>query len=157
MKKMNRRSFIGGATMAAAAITRDADVKGSSTGPVVETTSGKIRGAVINKVNAFRGIPYGASTDGANRFMPPLTPKPWTGVMDTVEWGPEAPQGPHTEIPEVAATIPKQTISEDCLHLNVWTNGLDAHKRPVLLWLHGGGFNRGNGRDILYGGATQGP
>ena len=77
------------------------------------------------------------------RFMPPAKPKAWTGVIDTVDWGPEAPQGPHTEIPEVAATIPKGTISEDCLHLNVWTNSLKG-KRPVMVWLHGGGFTSGN-------------
>src|SRR5580698_4844935 len=154
--RMNRRSFLGGASLAAAAIMRGADVKGSSTGTVVETTSGKIRGAVINKVSAFRGIPYGASTEGANRFMPPVKPKPWTGVMDTVEWGPEAPQGPHTEIPEVLATIPKQTISEDCLHLNVWTNGASrGAKRPVMVWFHGGGFTSGNGSYTMYDGGNM--
>ena len=156
MKKMNRRSFIGGATMAAAAIARGADVKGSSTGPVVDTTSGKIRGLVINKVNAFKGIPYGASTEGANRFMPPPKPKPWTGVMDTLEWGPEAPQGQHTEIPEVLATVPKQSISEDCLHLNVWTSGLNrGGKRPVMVWFHGGGFTSGSGSYTIYDGANM--
>ena len=155
-EKMDRRSFLGGASLAAAAILRGADVKGSSTGTVVETTSGKIRGAVINKVSAFRGIPYGASTEGANRFMPPLKPKPWTGVLDTMEWGPEAPQGPHTEIPEVAATIPKQSISEDCLHLNVWTNGASrGGKRPVMVWFHGGGFTSGSGSYTIYDGANM--
>jgi para-nitrobenzyl esterase len=87
--------------------------------------------------------------------MPPVKPEAWTGVKETVEWGPEAPQGPHTEIPEVAATIPKQTISEDCLHLNVWTNGLDARKRPVMLWLHGGGFTSGSGSYTMYDGANM--
>jgi para-nitrobenzyl esterase len=59
----------------------------------------------------------------------------------------------------VAATIPKQTISEDCLHLNVWTNGLgsqgDARKRPVMVWLHGGGFTSGNGSYTMYDGANM--
>ncbi len=66
--------------------------------------------------------PPAARTDSCR----PSSRKPWTGIKETVEWGPEAPQGPHTEIPEVAATIPKLSISEDCLHLNVWTNGLDS-------------------------------
>ena len=128
----------------------------SGQGPVANTTSGKIRGAVQeNKVNAFRGIPYGAPTGGANRFMPPVKPEAWTGIKETIEWGPEAPQGPHTEIPEVAATIPKQAISEDCLHLNVWTNGLDSRKRPVMVWLHGGGFTSGNGSYTMYDGANM--
>src|SRR5271154_1541512 len=147
--KMNRRSFVSGAALGAGSILGGALNKvmaanakdGSAQGPVANTTSGKIRGVVQeSKVIAFRGIPYGAPTGGANRFMPPVKPEAWTGIKETVEWGPEAPQGPHTEIPEVAATIPKGlSISEDCLHLNVWTNGLgsqgDARKRPVMVWL----------------------
>src|ERR1700733_12548529 len=121
--KLNRRSFVSGAALGASTIlggalnkvmaaNAAANAKDSSVqGPVANTTSGKIRGVVQeNKVIAFRGIPYGAPTGGANRFMPPVKPEAWIGVKDTVEWGPEAPQGPHTEIPEVAATIPKLTI-----------------------------------------------
>src|SRR6204780_5854970 len=124
--KMNRRSFVSGAALGASSILGGvlnkaiaASAKDSSgQGPVANTTSGKVRGVVQeNKVNAFRGIPYGAPTGAANRFMPPVKPEAWTGIKDTVEWGPEAPQGPHTEIPEVAATIPKGlAISEDCRH-----------------------------------------
>jgi para-nitrobenzyl esterase len=166
--KINRRSFVSGAALGASSILGGAfnnaiaaNAKDSSAqGPVANTTSGKIRGVVQeNKVNAFRGIPYGAPTGGSNRFMPTVKPDAWTGIKDTVEWGPEAPQGPHTEIPEVAATIPKLTISEDCLHLNVWTNGLgsqgEARKRPVMLWLHGGGFTSGNGSYTMYDGANM--
>src|ERR1700691_4869667 len=162
--KINRRSFVSGAALGASSILGGvlnkaiaASAKDSSgQGPVANTTSGKVRGVVQeNKVNAFRGIPYGAPTGGANRFMPPVKPEAWTGIKDTVEWGPEAPQGPHTEIPEVAATIPKLTVSEDCLHLNVWTNGLDARKRPVMVWLHGGGFTSGNGSYSMYDGANM--
>src|SRR6202453_644693 len=162
--KINRQSFVGGAALGAGSILSGAlnkavaaNAKDSAAqGPVANTTLGKVRGVVQeNKVNAFRGIPYGAPTGGANRFMPPVKPEAWTGVKETIEWGPEAPQGPHTEIPEVAATIPKQTISEDCLHLNVWTNGLDAHERPVMLWLHGGGFTSGNGSYTMYDGANM--
>jgi para-nitrobenzyl esterase len=163
--KLNRRSFVSGAALGASTILGGAlnralaaNAKdGSAQGPVANTTSGKIRGVVQeNKVNAFRGIPYGAPTGGANRFMPPVKPESWTGIKETIEWGPEAPQGPHTEIPEVSATIPKGlSISEDCLHLNVWTNGLDARKRPVMVWLHGGGFTSGNGSYTMYDGANM--
>ena len=162
--KINRRSFVGGAALGATSILGGAlnqalaaNAKdGSAQGPVANTTSGKVRGVVQeNKVNAFRGIPYGAPTGGADRFMPPVKPEAWTGIKETVEWGPEAPQGPHTEIPEVAATIPKLAIGEDCLHLNVWTNGLDSRKRPVMLWLHGGGFASGNGSYSMYDGANM--
>jgi para-nitrobenzyl esterase len=164
MTKINRRSFVSGAALGAGAILGGAFDKaiaasaksGSAQGPVANTTSGKIRGVVQeNKVIAFRGIPYGAPTGGANRFMPPVKPESWTGIRETIEWGPEAPQGPHTEIPEVTATIPKVSISEDCLHLNVWTNGLDTHKRPVMLWLHGGGFTSGNGCYSMYDGGNM--
>jgi para-nitrobenzyl esterase len=162
--KMNRRTFVSGAALGASGILSGAlnqmvaaSAKDSSgQGPVANTTAGKIRGVVEeNKVSAFRGIPYGAPTGGANRFMPAVKPEAWAGIKETVEWGPEAPQGPHTEIPEVAATIPKVAISEDCLHLNVWTNGLDSHKRPVMVWLHGGGFTSGNGSYSMYDGANM--
>jgi para-nitrobenzyl esterase len=154
---IGRRAFLNRSALGASALVTArgwaADINPSS-GPTAETTTGKIRGRVINKVNAFQGIPYGASTAGSMRFMPPAKPKAWTGVIDTVDWGPEAPQGPHTEIPEVAATIPKGTISEDCLHLNVWTNSLKG-KRPVMVWLHGGGFTSGNGSYTMYNGANM--
>jgi len=162
--KMNRRTFVSGAALGASGILSGAlnqmvaaSAKDSSgQGPVANTTAGKIRGMVQeNKVTAFRGIPYGAPTGGANRFMPATKPEAWAGVKETVEWGPEAPQGPHAEIPEVTATIPKVAISEDCLHLNVWTNGLDSHKRPVMVWLHGGGFTSGNGSYSMYDGANM--
>lgn len=162
---LNRRAFLnrsvlgarlGATALAALAVSKHAGAAdiGSSTGPVAETNSGKIRGRVINKVNAFQGIPYGAPTGGENRFMPPSKPRPWTGVLETQDWALEAPQGPHTEIPEVAATIPKQGHSEDCLHLNVWTNSLKG-KRPVMVWLHGGGFTSGNGSYTMYNGANM--
>jgi para-nitrobenzyl esterase len=161
--KMNRRLFVSGAVLGAGSVfgglhqaLAAAAKEGSTPGPVANTTAGKIRGVVQeNKVIAFRGVPYGAPTGGPNRFMPPVKPESWTGIKETVEWGPEAPQGPHTEIPEVAATIPKQTMSEDCLHLNVWTNGLDARKRPVMVWLHGGGFTSGNGSYTMYDGGNM--
>ena len=146
--KMNRRRFLG---VSAAGLTvlgtgRSVDTK---PGAIVETTSGKIRGLIIDKVNAFKGVPYGT----AKRFMPAMKPAPWTAVRDTMEWGHEAPQGPHTEIPEVASTIPKTIIGEDSQVLNVWTNSLTG-KRPVMVWLHGGGFTSGNGCYTMYDGAN---
>src|SRR6188508_2001983 len=101
--EMNRRRFLGQSAVAAGVVAGlGTSAFAQSSTPVVETTYGKIRGRVINRVNAFQGIPYGSPTSGASRLMPASKPKAWASVLDTVEWGPEAPQGPHTEIPEVA-------------------------------------------------------
>ncbi|MCU1335073.1 MAG: Carboxylic ester hydrolase [Bryobacterales bacterium] len=156
---MNRRSFLQYGTATAGfftgALSRSlgAELKPGAT---VDTSAGKIRGLVIDRVNAFKGIPYGASTAGNRRFLPPVKPEPWTGIKDTLEWGPEAPQvSPHGEIPEVRATIPVTGMSEDCLRLNVWTNGFGrSDKRPVMVWQHGGGFTSGNGSYTIYDGAN---
>ena len=129
--------------------------------PVVETSNGKVRGVTGAGVSIFRGIPYGASTAGQNRFMPPVAAQPWTGVRDAFDYGPSAPQNPSTMRGLVdpnsgfaaygdAAGIME---SEDCLVLNVWTRGLgDGGKRPVMFWCHGGGFAASSGSPLMYAG-----
>ena len=114
------------------------------------TASGRIRGADVDGIKTFKGIPYGASTAGANRFMPPIAPAKWSGVRDALSYGPSAPQrepGVQTtgsELGVASAGLP--TEGEDCLVLNVWTPAVgDRRKRPVMLWCHGGGFVTGSG------------
>jgi para-nitrobenzyl esterase len=158
---IDRRRFLNrslGGSAVAAGLLRGASAfaaKSEASGPVVETTAGKIRGLRLGKAVAFKGVPYGAPTGGSARFLPPQKPEAWTGVKDTVELGHRSPQGPSGLIPEVAAVDVKEPSGEDCLVLNVWTpSASPQHKRPVMVWLHGGGFTSGSGGFKIYDGAN---
>lgn len=116
---------------------------------IAETKYGKVKGFILRGIFNFRGIPYGADTSGKNRFMPPQPPKPWTTVLPTVWWGNTAPQIMDNRYANAYSSFVDHwnydDVSEDCLKLNVWTPAIDAKKRPVLVWLHGGGYTNGNG------------
>jgi para-nitrobenzyl esterase len=124
----------------------------SDAAAICETTYGKVRGFVHREMVVFRGIPYGASTAGARRFMPPARPKPWTGARSALAWGFASPQiaPEHWDKDEVAFVYEWNpgAQGEDCLRLNVWTPGLDGRKRAVMVWLHGGGFAVGSGNEM---------
>ena len=108
---------------------------------VAETASGKIRGARSGDLHIFKGIPYGASTAGANRFMPPRKPEPWAGVRDAIVYAGRSPQASGgAQRPELATlwgvrdSLP---VGEDCLTLNVWTPALDtreASRHGLAAW-----------------------
>src|SRR5258708_38395516 len=123
--------------------------------PVVDTTSGKVRGVLHGGVNTFRGIPYGASTAGANRFMPPKKVEPWTGVRDAFQNGHSSPQVAPAPGAIGAGLRGYAAQGEDCLVLNVFTNGVnDSKKRPVMMWIHGGGYTYGSRGSLGYAGAN---
>ncbi|MGH7023668.1 MAG: carboxylesterase/lipase family protein [Caulobacteraceae bacterium] len=128
--------------------------------PVVETTHGKVQGIVNAGVKEFKFIPYGAPTGGANRFMPPRKPAPWSGVRECIGYGPISPQTPADLRSEYGMMIQWDRhvgdggMGEDVLHLNLWTPGVnDGARRPVLVSFHGGGFATGSGNGPGYDGA----
>jgi para-nitrobenzyl esterase len=160
---LDRRSFLNTAAFAGAGLllpkwTRAATTDVST--PIVTTNAGKVRGRVVDGAHVFKGIPYGAPTNGANRFMPPKPPEPWTGVREAFEYGHYAPQSNRArgekQLEFFGILLPASTLgpSEDCLNLNVWTKGAnDGAKRPVMVWFHGGGYDQGSGGALGYDGA----
>ncbi|HVW84544.1 MAG TPA: carboxylesterase family protein, partial [Bryobacteraceae bacterium] len=131
--------------------------------PVVEISSGKVRGFSSGGVAVFLGVPYGESTTGANRFMPPVKRKPWTGIRNCLSYGHSCPQAGSGVIEDDAsgrntdedAFLLYRTNGwirgEDCLRLNVWTPSVNAssRKRAVMVYMHGGGYTGGSGNDLL--------
>lgn len=161
--KSNRRNFIqslglGAATLSVGSSPLNAPLVAASSDDqllfvgdniaVADTEYGKIRGFVLRGIHQFLGIPYGADTSGKNRFMPPLKPAAWKEIKPCVWWGNTAPQIMDKRYANAYASFVDHwnydDVSEDCLKLNVWTPAIDSGKRPVVVWLHGGGFTNGN-------------
>ena len=161
--KSNRRNFIqslglGAATLSVGSSPLNSPTAVASTDDqllfvgdniaVATTEYGQVRGFVLRGINQFLGIPYGADTSGKNRFMPPVKPAAWKDIKPCVWWGNTAPQIMEKRYANAYASFVDHwnydDVSEDCLKLNVWTPAIDSVKRPVVVWLHGGGFTNGN-------------
>ena len=126
---------------------------------VVQTSNGLVRGCADDGLQVFKGLRYGAAPIGLARFKPPAPPAPWTEPMEAVAYGAPAIQsglapGERRTSPGDPPAPDEPASSEDCLFLNVWTPGLDAKARPVMVWLHGGGFANGSGGAAMYDGGA---
>ncbi|HET6544308.1 MAG TPA: carboxylesterase family protein [Chryseolinea sp.] len=131
------------AQKSATAIQTGADVA------VVQTNSGKVRGYIHNGIYTYKGIPYAQ----AKRFQAPEKPAPWEGVRSSMTYGPVSPlQTPTTQVSdesEFAFHHDWGYTNEDCLRVNVWTQGInDGKKRPVMFWIHGGGYAAGSSQEL---------
>jgi para-nitrobenzyl esterase len=120
--------------------------------PELETRSGAVAGVVENGVVVLRGIPFAAAPVGSLRWEPPRREAPWSGVRDATAPGLAAPQRGGLALRLLG--LESLAHDEDCLTLNVWTPGLDARRRPVMVWLHGGAFTSGSGALPVFDGAT---
>jgi para-nitrobenzyl esterase len=125
----------------------------SNENAIVETTGGKVRGFTRNGINTFFGIPYAASTGGKARFQPPTKPAPWTELRSSMQYGFVSPQEPRAGwANDESAWMfdwDDGRPGEDCLRVNIWTPGAsDGKQRPVMVWLHGGGFSAGSGQEL---------
>src|SRR5208337_637545 len=125
----------------------------SDKGAIVETTAGKVRGYTHKGIYTFKGIPYAASTGGDMRFMPPGKVTPWAGVRSSLQYGFVSPQsgwtGPAGDEMAFLVSWDRGLQGEDCLRVNVWTENINDHgKRPVMVWLHGGGFQTGSSQEL---------
>jgi para-nitrobenzyl esterase len=171
----NRREFLVSSALSLAAATvtsvgaRESSAQqapsrplgGSSSGNLfveTDTIYGRVQGIQTAAIKEFKGVPYGASTAGRNRFMPPKKPASWNGVRECLAHGQISPQAPADLRSDYAMMIhwdyQPGGMGEDCLSLNIWTPGLkDGAKRPVLVSFHGGGFTTGSGNAIGYDGA----
>ena len=163
--KTTRRQFLAQSGMTALLATAASPLLAEGgNSPLADTKCGRIRGAWNGDIAVFKGVPYGADT-AQHRFQPPVSPAVWTGVRDCLAWGDRAPQlsaptsqrpasGEHVAKPQTGYHLPPDEggISEDCLHLNVWSSMNPGGKRPVLIYIHGGAYNSGTVNAALYDG-----
>jgi para-nitrobenzyl esterase len=175
---MNRRSFLissmagvpalmlagtAGTVFASPEAGSSVFLSGKKPTPVdAETVYGKVRGYAVDGVSIFRGVPYGGPTEGMARFLPPVKPEKWSGLYDATVNGQRCVQAPGVIFTDALIgdyfgggrpdrmELARQEDSENCLNLNVLTKGLNG-RRPVMVYIHGGGFSGGSGLLTVYG------
>jgi para-nitrobenzyl esterase len=132
------------------------NISTSTSSVVVKTESGKVAGYIENNIYIYKGIPYAE----AERFMPPYSPESWDGIRSSRAYGPVCPQGKrmgwYSDEQAFAFDWDDGFADENCLRVNIWTQGInDNKKRPVMVWLHGGGYSAGSGQELpSYNGAA---
>lgn len=130
-------------------ISAQSEIKTGESVAVTDTESGKVRGYIEDGIYTYKGIPYAQ----AKRFMPPQKAASWEGVRSSTTYGPVAPLiTPTTQVqdePEFVFDHDWGYTNEDCLRINIWTPSIDdGKKRPVLFWIHGGGFTAGSSQEL---------
>lgn len=141
--------FLVAASLAAYAQKSSLPLVSGSNVAVTQTQSGKVRGYIHNGTYTYKGIPYAK----ANRFEAPQPPAPWQGVRSSMTYGPVSPlMTPTTSVQDEIEFVFHHDwgyTNEDCLRLNVWTPGInDGKKRPVMFWIHGGGYSAGSSQEL---------
>ncbi|MGD0081828.1 MAG: carboxylesterase family protein [Acidimicrobiales bacterium] len=119
---------------------------------LVETRYGRLRGTLEDGLAVFRGVPYAEAPVGDRRFRAPQPPEPWVTVRDATRFGPRSPQPPASVLESIPGDPMEQ--SEDCLTLNIWTSAMEGEPRPVMVFVHGGGFLGGSSSVAVYHGAA---
>lgn len=133
--------------------TAEADTEAEESGTaaegdgIVQTTAGQVQGTDLGGIYRYLGVPYAAA---AERFVPAEEVEPWDGVLEADAYGPMSPQG---MISGVEGEADQTGTDNNCQNLNIWTPGVnDGEKRPVMVWLHGGGFSTGSANEADYDG-----
>lgn len=118
------------------------------TPPIVETKSGPVMGQSKSGIESFLAIPFAPSTGGDRRFMPPGPPPVWEEALKATSFGPACPS-----VDPTRGNVRIENFSEDCLSLNIWRPEGGATDLPVMVWIHGGGFQFGSARTEVINGA----
>lgn len=128
---------------------RSAELQTSAEATLAQTAGGSVAGYIDNGIFTYKGIPYAK----AERFMPPVPADKWEGVRSCRAYGPTCPQGKrmgwYSDEQAFSFNWNDGFPDEDCLRVNIWTPGInDGKKRPVMVWLHGGGYSAGSGQEL---------